>query len=296
MPRITQISRNRMVLADIQAGLERVVRFQDRLASGKRVQVMSDDPASGRRALLFRIQQFRTRDYGANIERSLAYIEASDQTFGQMSEVLDEAKELAVQGANGTQSAASRQALATSVDSLLSRTVDLANTVHDGRFIFAGTEVGTRPFALDDARSRVHYEGNLDEFSVAISPSASAPVNQNGHTLFKRDADIFAALIDLRDALNDNDAEAVSEQIATIDAAHDRVSELHGALGGRMQRLELTRDQLERADARLGELVSQEVDVDMAETVMHYQNAQVALEAGLNAGARVMQPSLLDYL
>ena len=71
---------------------------------------------------------------------------------------------------------------------------------------------------------------------------------------------------------------------------------LQGELGGRMQRLELSRNQLERARLHLGEIISREEDVDVAETIMQMQSAQVALEAGLQTAAQVIQPSLVDFL
>ncbi len=296
MTRITQVSRNRLVLSDMQANLSRAVGYQSQLSSGKRVQVMSDDPAAARRALMFRVQEQRNRDFVANIDRSLSMLDATDQALTEMTTVLDEAKTMAVQGATGSQSAASRRALAASVDGLIARMMDLGNTVHDGRFLFGGTEVHTRPFSLDPDGQRVRYHGDLDAFSVAIGPNSMAQVNSNGHALFLDKTDVFASLIDLREALLDDDPQRIGDLIEDLDQVHEHVTAQQGTLGGRMQRLELTRSQLEQAEARLQEQVSREVDADMTEVIMRFQAAQVALEAGLQAGARVMQPSLLDYI
>jgi len=104
------------------------------------------------------------------------------------------------------------------------------------------------------------------------------------------------ALIGLRDALNADDGPAVRAAIADVDAAHAQVATHFGELGGRVQRLEMTRNQLVDVRANLDELVSSIEDADLPDVIARFQSGQVALQAGLQAGAKVMQPTLLDYL
>jgi flagellar hook-associated protein 3 FlgL len=114
--------------------------------------------------------------------------------------------------------------------------------------------------------------------------------------LFKEEVDIFGSLVDLREALLANDPATVSSLVQDIDDSHTHLNDLHGALGGTEQRLELARNQLESAKVNLDALLSEAEDVDFADTIAQMQLAQVALEAGLQSGARVLNPSLLDYL
>ncbi len=44
------------------------------------------------------------------------------------------------------------------------------------------------------------------------------------------------------------------------------------------------------------ELLSEKIDADFAETVLGLNVAETALNAALNAAARVLQPSLLDFI
>jgi len=294
--RITINAINNTVLADNQRTIARMATYQEQLSTGKRINHISDDPVAAQAALRYRAESMQTSKYLDNIAKGESFLNASDSAMGQMSQVLDDAKALAVQGANGTQDAASRQALSQSVDSLLTRMVDLANTVHDGRYIFAGTSTFTQPFTRSSDGQSVAYQGNLDEFEIQIGPSSRVSVNQDGNTMFQGDGDIFGALVDLRNALAANDPAMISSLVQDIDDAHTHLNELHGALGGTGQRLELARNQLESAKVNLDALVSAAEDVDFADTIAQMQLAQVALEAGLQAGSRVLRPSLLDYL
>ncbi len=294
--RITMSAINNTVLSDNQRTLARMATYQQQLSSGKRINQVSDDPVAANMSLRYRAESVQTTKYLDNIDKGSAFIAAGDSSMGLMSEVMAEAKRLAVQGSNGTQDANSRKALASSVDSLLTRMVDLANTVHDGRYIFAGTATFSPPFAKAADGSSVGYLGNLDDFSVQIGPSARVTVNQNGNAMFKEPIDLFATLISVRDALTANDPTTVTTLIADVDAAHDQLNNLHGGLGASEQRLDLARNQLESAQTNLGALISGAEDVDFAEAISQMQLTQVALEAGLQSGARVLRSTLLDYL
>ena len=294
--RVTINAINNTVLADNQRTIARLANYQEQLSSGKRINQVSDDPGAARSALRYRAESMQTTKYLDNISKGDSFITASDSAMEQMSQVLDDAKSLAVQGANGTQDAASRKALGQSVDSLLTRLVDLANTVHDGRYLFSGTATFTQPFIRSADGTTVDYQGNLDTFEVQVGPGSQVNVNQDGNTLFKQQVDIFGSLVDLRDALRANDASKISGLVQTVDDAHSHLNDLHGALGGTEQRLELARNQLESAKVNLDGLVSAAEDADFPEIISQMQLAQVALEAGLKAGAKVLRPSLLDFL
>lgn len=294
--RITINAINNTVMADNQRTIARLATYQEQLSSGKRINRVSDDPGAARSALRYRAESFQTEKYLDNIDKGTSFVDATDSALQQMAEVVNQAKTLAVQGANGTQDAASRRAIAQSVDSLLTRMVDLANTVHDGRYIFAGTATFTQPFARTADGQSVTYQGNLDALEIQVGPGSRVTVNQDGNTLFKEDTDVFSALVDLRDALRANDAATVSGLVQDIDDAHTHLNNLNGSLGGTQQRLDLARNQLEAAKVNLDALVSSAEDVDFADTIAQMQLAQVALEAGLQSGARVLRPSLLDFL
>ncbi len=294
--RITLNAINNTVMADTQATIARLSTYQEQLSSGKRINTVSDDPVGARQALRYTSESLQTGKYIDNINSGNAVLTATDSAMEQMSQVLDQAKQLAVQGANGTEDADSRKALAQSVDSLLDQMVDIGNTVNDGRYLFSGTATTTQPFTKSADGESVAYNGNLDTYDVQIGPSSSVTLNQDGYTMLQGQTDVFGSLIKLRDALNNNDPTTVSSLIATVDQAATHVNDLHGAIGGREQRLTMAQNQLQSAQTNLDSLTSQVEDVDYADTISKMQLAQTALQAGLQAGAKILQPTLLTYL
>lgn len=297
MDRITLLGLNRTVLDNNQRTLGRLATYQEQLSTGKKVNRVSDDVVAARQSLRYRADENATGKYLDNIDKSLAYMGATDTAFSEITSLFDEVKSIAVQGANASQDADSRAALAQAVDSHLQRMIDVANTVHDGRFIFGGTDTTSgKPFTLSADGSRVDYSGNLDSFSVEVGPNSRVQVNQDGYQLFKSDVDVFNTLIQLRDALKSNDASATSKLIDTVDASQRHANDLQGAMGGRIQRMESAQSQLETNRTYQQQLISQAEDVDFTETVANLQLTQVSLEAGLQAATRTITPSLLDFL
>ncbi len=296
MDRVTGNSIGTSVLSANQQTLARMATYQTQLSTNKKLIYLSDDPVAAKQSMRYRGEGLQVQKYLDNIDKAQAFMQATDSSLGEMSQVLDEAKALAVQGTNGTQDAASRKTLAASVDSLLTRMIDLGNTVHDGRYLFAGTATTQTapPFARNATDDGVDYRGTLDNFEVAIGPTSKVQVNQDGYTLFGTDT--FKSLIEIRDALKANDPATLNSKITGLDTVHDRLNGLQGAMGGRQQRLELAQSQLENTKVYLGELVSKAEDVDMTEVISKMNLTQVALQAGLQAGAKVMQTSLIDFL
>jgi flagellar hook-associated protein 3 FlgL len=249
-----------------------------------------------RQSMLLHAHSAAINDYTNNIDRSTGFLRTADVAFSSAVEVLHEVRLLALQGGNDTESPESRQALAAAVDGALTRMVDIGNTTHDGRFVFAGTATTTAPFRLDDARASVSYQGTQDTVSVQISPTTATEISNDGFAIFQEQTDMFAVLVRLREALRANDAFAIRDMVGQVDNAQQQLNNAYGALGGRERMLEMTLSQITAVQLNLDDQASQIEDADLTKVITEFQSAQVALQAGLEAGARVMQTSLLDYL
>lgn len=296
MERIGSTTLNRLVLNNNQRTLQRLGQLELQLASGKRIAKPSDDPVGVRQSLRLRSVSRALDDYQANIDKSLGFKNMADATLGQATSLLQQMKAAAIQGGNDTLDASARRALGASVDAALRQMLDLANTQFDGRYIFSGEATRTKPFELDETTGMVTYRGSLQDFEVQVNPISTSPVSENGYDIFQQPQDVFATLVQLRDALNDDDEQLVRDLIGDLDTAHEQVSQAYGSLGGVGQRLELMENQLADLKITIDESVSQIEDVDLAKVITEFNATEVALKAGLDAGARVLQPSLLDYL
>ena len=76
----------------------------------------------------------------------------------------------------------------------------------------------------------------------------------------------------------------------------DNILRVRFGIGARMNRLELTANRLDDDYVNFTKLMSKNEDVDMAEAIMNLQNEENVYRASLSAGAKVIQPSLVDFL
>src|SRR5271165_6777743 len=184
------------------------------LASGRTVNQLSDNPAAAASLVRNHDQASQDVQYQQNISTLQGRFQVADSTISNVVQVLTRALSVGTEGANGTLTAADRQAIAGEVKGLLNQTVGLANTSYQGAYLFSGTSVNTQPFTLDDVTGAVTYNGNPNSSSVELSNGNSISANVPGDQLFQNGAgSVFGALQDLYTALNTgvNMPAAVSE-------------------------------------------------------------------------------------
>src|SRR4249920_1714026 len=86
-------------------------RIQERVATGKQLNRPSDDPANVRTAVKLRDSIAALDQYQRNIDMATATLSTAESALGSGGDLLQRARELAVQGANGSLSASERLAM-----------------------------------------------------------------------------------------------------------------------------------------------------------------------------------------
>lgn len=90
--------------------------------------------------------------------------------------------------------------------------------------------------------------------------------------------------------------DAFTQGIRTSDNEQTRVNMAVADLGSRYVRLQLTENRLASQKVDFEDLLSQNEDVDIVETIVKFGSAEVLYNASLNAASRIVQNSLLDFL
>ena len=195
--RITQSTLYSRALFDIQRGLFRYSQLQTEVATGRRVNRPSDDPAAALRVLPLRGELRDLAQFGDNVSLARETLDISAASLEDGSSVMQRVRELATQAANGTLSSSDRASISAEVDQLLDQMLGIANSRRGERYLFGGTETGSPPFSLETigGRTRAVYSGNRDSLGVSVSPGMSADLNVPGDSVFlsrDRSATTFA--------------------------------------------------------------------------------------------------------
>lgn len=292
--RITQSMIQDTTLRNIEANQERVSQLQSQITSGSRITKPSDDPTGSSRALSFQESIDATDQYLANIDQATSWVNTTDSALSTVNEVLQRARELAVQAANGTLSSSDRSAIDAEVVQLQQHTLSVAQAKYGTSYLFAGTKteqsgyVQAQPSTVAGA-----YQGNAQNVVREISPGVQMSVNVNAQTTFDP---VFNALNMLEGGLSSGSQTAVQSSINALDTATTSVLSARAQVGAKANRLQMLSDRLNTAKVSLAGLLSQVKDTDMAAALTNFSMAQTVYQASLKAGAQALQPSLLDYL
>ncbi|PIQ96782.1 MAG: flagellar hook-associated protein 3 [Nitrospinae bacterium CG11_big_fil_rev_8_21_14_0_20_56_8] len=137
---------------------------------------------------------------------------------------------------------------------------------------------------------------------VSNSSSTVAVVNEIGTGTTAEDLglgggrNVLDTLITLRNALRANDSIAVLTSFANIDSSLDAINESRAVFGAIQGRLESTSTVHEQDIVDQNQQLSDIEDADVVEQASTVANLEVALQATLSATARIVQPTLVDFL
>jgi flagellar hook-associated protein 3 FlgL len=290
--RVTNAMTSRTVMSDIQGVYSELAKTQARLSSGKQITKPSDDPFGTSRALLYRAGLAANSQYQANTADASSWLGATDTALGQMGSDANRARDLILQGANGTLSLNQRGAIASELDQIAESIKSAGNTQYAGRYILSGSATTTAPFSTSGADT---YLGNTDSMSREIGQNIQVPVNVTGDTVVTPLlAAIRQAAVDLR--AGGTPANLSTTDIAAIDAASDTILTTRASVGARTNRLSSATDRLQQLEEAQTQQLSDTEDADVAQTMIDYSTQTSVYQAALKAGAQLIQPSLLNFL
>jgi flagellar hook-associated protein 3 FlgL len=128
----------------IGSNLTRMSRLQNQMATGKKISVPSDDPVVAARALKLRTDVAEIEQYKRNAKDAQSWLEMTEDTIAKIGDVLQKARELAVQAANGTNTPDDTQKIMQEIKQLKIQLVHQSNATYAGRYIFSGYKTNSK--------------------------------------------------------------------------------------------------------------------------------------------------------
>lgn len=301
MTRVTPATLNSGVMAGLQSSLSRLQQTQEQLSSGRRLSRPSDSPVDTVAAMQLRAERKQSDQLARNIDDGMAWLNTSDQALGQTNTVLTRIRSLVLAGSNSTNGPDERRAMATEVDQLREAVLGMANTQYLGRPVFAGTQ--DTAAAFDPSTGA--YAGNTAAVKRTVSSdsaSGTLAVSVTGDQAFTtllHDASATGGagvLERISNALRSGDTTAMGAALTDLDTASEALRSTQTTVGARTNRLLTVQANGEvRSDAVAAKLASVE-GIDLAKTITDLTLQQTAYQAALGAAAKVVQPSLMDFL
>lgn len=290
-----RVTNNMMVngtIRNINDASNRLDNYYEQMSTQKKFQYPSDDPVGVTQSMRLNTSIVETDQYTKNADDSSDWMTATDTALGQFGDILQRLKQLAVTGANDTLPIESMNALADEVSQLKDQVYLLGNSEQTGRYLFAGTLTLQSPFAKQPDGS-IQYRGNTGDISTELGVGVKITNNINGQRAF---GDIFTQLTQFETDLRSNNVAGVANAIDTLDKTNDSVLELRSEMGAKVNRMDMNKDRLDTLKLNYQKLLSNVQDIDFADTVMKLKQEEAVQQAALSTGARIIQPTLVDYL
>lgn len=291
------------VLRNLNKNLAQLQKTQYQQSSGKVVSRPSDDPIRVTQALYMRSALAEQKQHIKNMKDAKSWLDATDTALANYGEIIHRAYGLALEGANGTLPADARQAIADEINQLIDHLLQVANTSHAGRYIFAGSRTADIPFAYDNASdpTQVIYQGNSNSLDWEVSPGVTMAVNLTGSEVFRvpdgnNVSSTFDVLFRLKKALEDNNPSGIQPLIEELQKELDNNLAHRATAGAKSRRMELAIMRAEEAEINSVEILSNLEDIDIAEVNMMLSMHSYVYQAALMTGVKVLQPSLIDFL
>lgn len=313
--RVTNKMLTDSVLNTINANLNKMDQLKEQLSSGKSINRPSDDPISTAQLLAAKSALNAQKEYHRNMEDAMGWLDTTDGALANANEVLQRSRELAVYGSNGTLPEQSMNALADEVNKLVEEMVQIANTNYAGRFIFGGGNTTKPPFEItgtdNSGVTEVQFinssfdESLLDEtYKLKFEIESGVTIDVSaGEKTFHTDANgnadinaVFNTMIKLRQELQAGNKEEISSLIDEFDKFIDNVLSERAVVGANSKRMRAAQDRSSIYELNLNKLLGRLGDVDYAEATMNFKVQEAVYHASLATGARLIQPSLIDFL
>ena len=286
------------ILADLQLSQSTLNTALQQVATGKSVNVPSDNPAAAAAMVENTLQTSNVDQYTQNVSGVLSNVQSADAALNSVVSALTQAVSLGTQGANGTNNAANQQAIAQQVQGILASVVTQANLTYQGNYLFGGTDTASTPYTADPSSpSGYTYNGNADTNSVAIGENSSLQVNLPGSQIFSNSTtNVLESLSSLVTALQSGNTAAISTATAGVTTALNYVGQQRIFYANAEGQLNSQETYLRQETVNLSSQESSLVGVDMAQAATELSQAETDNSAALAAAAKVLPNTLLNYL
>lgn len=286
-------------LKNLSKNQQNVQKFHQQLSSMKEVSKPSDNPLLVSQIMNLKENLIQNDQYQTTLNDAKDWTDMQDSALSGATDSLMRISTLVQSAANGTMNEQNRLAIKAEVDAEIQTFVDSLNTNFGGRYIFGGTETTTLPFEItkdsEGIINGITYHGNEKNINREISGGVSVDLMTNGLKLVDNEkmGELFK---NISQALVSDDSAALGDLIGKTNAGIDHIVTFRTEIGAISNRLDSALSRNESQDLNLQEMLSSKEDIDIAEKYMQFTMEQVAYQASLQMGTKVLSTTMLDYL
>jgi flagellar hook-associated protein 3 FlgL len=260
--------------------------------TGLRVNLPSDDPVAAAQLARLAASQSQVSARRTAISTVKGDAELSESTLQQASDLMASAKEIAMQGGNGTLGAPERATLALQVKDLKDQLIGIANAQGSSGYLFGGSSTQSQPF---DATGT--FSGNDDDHVVDIGNSTPTAVNASGAKAFtaagSNGRDVFADLDALYTALSSNDTAGIAASLDGLDKSRSQITTAQASVGITLNKLDASDSVLSNLDLQNSKSIDEVGNVDPAKAYSTLTQLNNSLQQSVTVAKSILDLAAL---
>lgn len=286
---------------NLQSSAAHLAKAQSQATSLKVLDRPSDDPMAAAASLRVRAEATAADQYGRNIDNGTSWLATIDTAMSNTNSLLNQVRDLTVQGGNGSLNQAAKDVLAGQLDSLKADLLSQSNTKFMGRSVFAGNSDAAafvQGSTGGTGTSTVTCSGAPGaSVERRIGPDATVGVDADGDAIFGSKGaagSVFTLLdniaADLRKGLD------TSSRLVEVDARMKTVTAQHADMGVRQAQILKAKESNVELQGSLEARRAGIEDLDLGKAILDLQLQQVHYQAALAITAKVLPQTLMDFL
>jgi flagellar hook-associated protein 3 FlgL len=303
--RVTNLTMSATAQRTLQTQQSKLAQLQEKATSLDKISRPSDDPAATAQALETRARLAATSQYGRNIDDGGSWLTAADSVLGQASNVMNRILDLTVQAGNGALNQANKDAIAVELEGLNKDLLSIANSKHLGRNIFAGSSdtaqafsapVPPNPAVPGDAGTPATFNGVVGgSVERRVSADRTVRVDADGAAIFGNGAtSVFDAVSKTVASLRKGEDATV--HLGNLQSAAKNIINGRAEIGTRQVQLERAGNINTELEATLDAQKMGIEKADLGSVILDLKLQETNYQVALAATARVLQPTLMDFL
>jgi flagellar hook-associated protein 3 FlgL len=216
-------------------------QLTEELASGSRVNQLSDDPVAAGENVMLSAQIGSDDTFSQTASSTQSMLQVSDSALSTVVSQLTSAVSLATEANNGTLNASDRESIGNQLEGIRDEVMSLANTTYLGQYVFSGSKGGTAPYTLNTTTTPAvaAYQGDSDVSYLEAPNGQKIQLNIPGSQIFSANGnDVLGTLNTLIADFSSGTASPTAEADAqSLDSALSYVTQQRVLLDNSLSRL-----------------------------------------------------------
>lgn len=308
--RITNSSMITNHMFDTQQTLERMDTLNRQLDTSKQINRVSDDPHKAIKIMNLNNELKFTEKYNQNVEETVGWMNNTDSTLQEVGDLLGEIKTNILKVGNGTYSDEEIKAIHAEMNEKIKELGECLNSSHGGRHMFSGTAVNEVPMVMEEKDGvvtlKVNSAVNDKDLKAELSDGITVDYNVSAKEIFEKDGKNYLDQINnlsklMNDISNGKDVEANKKELLgtvkdDIDGLFNHTIDTRTTFGVRVNTAEKIKDFNDENILNMKAVLSSEQDVNHVKKFIELKSAELVYNASVQVGAKLIQPTVLDYL